>query len=183
MNSPACGRNRSPPPGSRWRRKRPSFWRAPQRLAGLKPTMITRPSGTSTRSTSRSARCGSRASSSACGRTTRSRLAASNGKASKWQRRLGSGDDGTSARCAGRRSTPRRQPAPATATAAGSSPRPTRPRASGAACGWRAAPRAAAGRAAGRGSRTGRRPHGRDGAAPRRAGTDLREIAATGATV
>ena len=36
--------------------------------------MIARPSGTSTRSTSRSARCGSRASSSACGRTTRSRL-------------------------------------------------------------------------------------------------------------
>ena len=42
------------------RRMRPSRWRRPHRLAGLKPTTTTRPSGTSTRSTSRRVRCGSR---------------------------------------------------------------------------------------------------------------------------
>ncbi len=183
MNSPACGRNSSPPPGIRWRRKRPSFWRAPQRLAGLKPTMITRPSGTSTRSTSRSARCGSRASSSACGSTTRSRLAASNGKASKWQRRLGRRDDGTLARCADRRIAAPHQPAPARQPRPARRRRPTRRPATGAACDWHAARRVAASRAAKREIRTDPRPHGRGGAAPTRAGTDLRETAATGATV
>src|SRR5664280_106605 len=87
MNSPARGR-KSPcsGPRPRPRRRRPRRCRVPQRLAGLKPMMRTRPSGTSTRSTSRKVRCGSRASSSACGRTTRSRLAASKGKAWKSQR-------------------------------------------------------------------------------------------------
>ncbi len=58
------------PPKPRLRRRWPARWRRPHRLAGLKPAITTRPSGTSTRSTSRSVRCGSRASSSACGNTT-----------------------------------------------------------------------------------------------------------------
>ena len=92
MKSPASGRNSSPKPSRRYSCAR--RWRMPHRLAGLSPQMTTRPSGTSTRSTSRSVACGSGLSSSVCGSTTRSRLLAENGSAAK---------SVTSARCARQR--------------------------------------------------------------------------------
>ena len=55
----------------------------PHRLAGFNPQITTRPSGTSTRSTSRSVACGSVLNSSVWGSKTKSRLAAANGKAEK----------------------------------------------------------------------------------------------------
>ncbi|CFN77447.1 Uncharacterised protein [Bordetella pertussis] len=48
----------------------------------MKPEITTRPSGTSTRSTSRSTRWGASAHSKACGSTSRSTLCDSNGSAS-----------------------------------------------------------------------------------------------------
>ena len=63
-NAPVRGRNRGLRPPRPWR-KRPRRWRRPHRLVGLNPSMTTRPSGTSTRSTSRSVWWASRASSNA----------------------------------------------------------------------------------------------------------------------
>ena len=53
-------------------------------LHGLKPEITTRPSGTRTRSTSRSTLCGSAVHSKAWGSTSRSTLCDSNGSASGW---------------------------------------------------------------------------------------------------
>ena len=58
--------------------------RAPHMLHGLKPEITTRPSGTRTRSTSRSTLCGSAVHSKAWGNTSRSTLCDSNGSASGW---------------------------------------------------------------------------------------------------
>ncbi len=99
----------------RWQR-RVRCWRKAHRLTGLSPLITTRPSGTSTRSTSRSVACGSRLCSSVWGSKMRSRLLSAKGSAtesvSRASRRRGSGpgtalvDGGVVARAPGSMAMP-----------------------------------------------------------------------------
>ncbi len=132
--------------------------------------MINWPSGISTRSASRSSRCGSLVNSSVCGITSRSTLCASNGRSSRSHQTALRPSGACKPRFAdGSDATPGRGDPPADTCRARSRRSRHRARARDTACGSRATRRAAAGRVAARGSRRCRTPRGRAAPVPSRA--------------